>query len=37
MLGAVLAVAIIGEIGPEEVAEALAATPAPEDPAAVTG
>ena len=33
MLGAVLAVSIIGEIGPEEVAEALAATPSPAEPA----
>jgi predicted PurR-regulated permease PerM len=30
MLGAVLAVSIISEIGPEEVAEVLAATPEPE-------
>jgi len=30
MMGAVLAVSIISEIGPEEVAEVLAATPEPE-------
>jgi predicted PurR-regulated permease PerM len=32
VLGAVLTISIVGEIGPEEVAEVLAATPAPSTP-----
>jgi predicted PurR-regulated permease PerM len=37
MLGAVLALAVLGEVGPEEVAEALAATPEPDPAESATG